>query len=140
MERPLERNAFRAVVASAACVPVFGGLAGVLLGPCVFDAGGCGELDPFFRSHTIYLSGLLLAMGLAFWRTLHAPETEGATYRLLTTIVVIGGLARLYSVVAEETASPAIWLALVMELAVTPSICLWQARIARLADSPQPPR
>ena len=140
MEPGLERSAFRAVVAAGACVPVFGGLVGVLFGACAFDADRCGGLDPFFRSHTVYLSGLLLAMGLAFWRTLGAPETHGATYRLLTPIVFVGGLARLYGVLVGGPGSPAIWLALAMELLVTPAICLWQARIARLADRPQPPR
>lgn len=129
----LERVAFQAAVAVGACVPVFGGLAGVLFGACAFDADGCRQLDPFLQSHTRYLSGLLLAIGLAFWTTLPAPETRTGTYRLLTAIVVAAGLARLYGVLVGDPAHAAVLWTLAMELVVTPALWLWQARIARLS-------
>jgi hypothetical protein len=43
---------------------------------------------------------------------------------------VLGGLGRLMSLLSIGTASPAMRMALVMELLVTPSLALWQRRVA----------
>ncbi|MFC3691972.1 DUF4345 domain-containing protein [Chenggangzhangella methanolivorans] len=126
-----EKTAFRIVVALAGLVPVGAGLAGALGGAAVFAAAP----DPFdlsLDSHARYLSGLLLGIGLAFWATLGRPEVHGARYRLLGAVVVLGGLARAFGLLAGEP-DLAMRLALVMELVVTPAICLWQARLARNA-------
>lgn len=124
-----ERDAFRLTVAVAGLVPVGAGAAGALLGAPVFADGG-GAFDISLDSHVRYLSALLLGIGLGFWTTLPRPEIHGARYRLLGAIVVLGGLARLGGLI-EGTPNLAMRLALVMELGVTPAICLWQARIAR---------
>jgi hypothetical protein len=50
--------------------------------------------------------------------------------RTITAIVVVGGLARLWGWIVVGDPGTIRW-ALVMELVVTPLICLWQARIAR---------
>jgi hypothetical protein len=50
---------------------------------------------------------------------------------LLCAIVVLGGLGRLFSLIATGTPSPVMIGALMMELLVTPLITLWQLRIAR---------
>lgn len=121
-----ERWAFRIIVAIAGLVPVCGGLAGVLTGGGFLDAGG-----PALDSHLRYLSGLLLAIGLAFWATLLHPERHGARYRLLTAIVVTGGLARLYGVIIGDTPPDGMLFGLAMELCVTPALCFWQARLSR---------
>jgi len=131
----LERNAFRIVVAAAGLVPVLAGGLGVLPG---FELGDDMfiELRPFTRSHIVYLSGLLLGIGLAFWATLRAPEAYSARYRVLTGVVFIGGLARLLPYALQlKLPDGADAFALTMELVVTPAICLWQARIARLTPS-----
>lgn len=126
-----ERNVFRIVVALAACPAIFAGLSGALSGACAFDRAGCAGLDPFLRSHVHYLSGLLAAIGLSYWWTLRRPEAQSVAYRLLTAIVLIGGLARLVGLALDASSDPGVWISLALELVVAPAVCIWQARIAR---------
>ena len=132
-----ERNLFRASVALAGLVPVGAGLGGAIYGSDFVETIAQAP-DASLDSHVRYLSGLLLAVGLAFWTTLAKPEAHAGRYRLLTAIVVAGGLARLGGAVLSGEPNLAMRLALVMELGVTPLICLWQHRLARRAR-PQGP-
>lgn len=129
-----ERNAFRLTVALAGLVPVGAGAAGALFGADVFAGAADPALpiDLSLDSHVRYLSGLLLGIGLGFWTTLRTPEAYGGRYRLLGAIVALGGLARALGLI-DGTPDLAMRLALVMELGVTPAICLWQARLTRRA-------
>ncbi|MFC7052921.1 DUF4345 domain-containing protein [Hansschlegelia quercus] len=120
-----ERWAFRGIVAIAGLVPVSAGLSGIVTGAGFLDVHG-----PALDSHVRYLSGLLLGIGLAFWATLGRPERHSGRYRLLTAIVVLGGLARLYGVFVGDAPPAPMLFGLVMELIVTPALCLWQARLA----------
>jgi hypothetical protein len=122
-------------------VPAGAGLAGVLLGARAFDMTAASD-NVSLDSHARYLSGLPLGVGLAFWTTLKDPEAHTTRDRLLGTIVVTGGLARLRALPRRRLPMR---LALAMELAVTPAICLWQGRLARRLspvrrDEPRRPR
>ena len=123
-----ERRALQVAVALFAIVPVGAGLAGILRGPAMVDllAGTVAE-DSHFR----YLSGLLLAIGVAWWSVLPRIERHGTRIRLLAALVVCGGLARLASLIVTGIPSWPMLGALAMELAVTPAIVVWQARVAR---------
>ncbi len=118
-------------VALGGVVPVGAGLAGVLVGPAM---AGRPSGDRSLDSHFAYLSGLLLAIGLAFWSAIPAIERRGAMVRLLTFLVAVGGLGRLISYWRTGAPDGAMQGALVMELAVTPGICLWQWRLQRRMD------
>ena len=85
------------------------------------------DLDSHFR----YISGIFLGVGLAFASCIPAIETKGARLRMLAGFVVIGGLARLLSLVEVGAPGPGMQFGLVMELAVTPLLALWQAGFAR---------
>src|SRR5688572_29973452 len=89
-----ERRALQVAVALFAIVPVAAGLTGIVRGPAMVDlmAGTVAE-DSHFR----YLSGLLLAIGIAWWSVLPGIERHGTRIRLLAALVVCGGLARLVS-------------------------------------------
>ncbi|MDQ2804824.1 MAG: DUF4345 domain-containing protein [Pseudomonadota bacterium] len=118
-------------VAIGGLVPVGAGLAGVLLGPRMADdmaagLGGAMSLDSHFR----YLSGLLLGIGLAFWSLIPDIAARGPAFRLLTALVVTGGLGRLLGLMLAGTPSPPMLFGLAMELVVTPLLCLWQSRVA----------
>ena len=52
-------------------------------------------------------------------------------FRLLTGIVVVGGLGRLVALAVRGYPDKPMAAALVMELVVTPALALWQARVAR---------
>ncbi len=109
-------------------MPVGAGLAGVALGPRLAGAMVAPvSLDSHFR----YLSGLLLAVGVAFWSTIPGIERKAPMFQLLTSLVVVGGLARLISLISEGPPDAPMLFGLVMELAVTPALALWQARLAR---------
>ena len=124
----MERRALQIAIALAACVPVAGGLKGAWLGARGFGAWPGGAADSHFR----YLSGLLLAIGLAYWACIPAIERRGPLIRVLTAIVVAGGVARLAGwVLLGGDPGPMRW-ALIMELGVAPLLCLWQIRVASL--------
>jgi len=124
----MERRALQGVILLAACVPVFAGLAGAVLGAAAFGGWPGRGAD----SHVRYLSGLLLAIGLLYWSFVPAIERRTGVIRLLTAIVVCGGLARLAGVFIAGDPGNMRW-ALIMELFVAPALCLWQARVAKRA-------
>ncbi|MGO8955174.1 MAG: DUF4345 domain-containing protein [Rhodomicrobium sp.] len=121
------KRALQIAVAIGGIVPVSAGLAGIILGP-TFAAVNAPETD--LDSHFRYLSGLLLGIGLVFWGTIPGIERNGLIFQLLTAIVFTGGLARLYGVFIHGLPGYQMIFGLVMELAVTPLLCLWQARLA----------
>lgn len=81
-------------------------------------------------NHVRYLSGLLLAIGIAFWTTLPDIEAKRRRFGLLTALVVTGGLCRLIGVALGDPLSTPTVAALVMELAVTPFLWAWQRHLA----------
>ncbi|HZC18052.1 MAG TPA: DUF4345 domain-containing protein [Caulobacteraceae bacterium] len=128
----MERRFLQICVATAGLVPVAGGVAGVFWGP-----GGLGEeaqspLDSHFR----YLSGLLAAIGVAYWTTIPEIEKEGGKFGLLTIIVVAGGFSRALGMLIAGPPGAVMSAAMVMELVITPLLYLWQARVQRLASRP----
>ena len=113
----------QAAVALAATLPIAAGAWNVL--------HGLNGADAWAINHERYLSGLLLAIGLGFWSTIADIEAKTARFRLLTFIVLIGGLCRLLGVAMGDPASPAVLVALAMELGVTPALCILQGRLTR---------
>lgn len=128
----LEKRTLQIAVALACLVPISAGAAGVLLGPRLVGSGllPAADLDSHFR----YLSGLLLAIGIGYASSIPRIEAHGARFRLLTGLVVVGGLGRLISLLAIGTPSAVMIAALGMELLVTPGLALWQRRVARAAE------
>jgi hypothetical protein len=128
----MERRALQILIAIAAFVPVFGGGVGVTHGALAFgDWPGAGA-----DSQDRYLSGLLLAIGLAFWSCVPNIEKRGKTMRLLTFLVVVGGLSRLAGFILTGDAGKLGWT-LGMELFVAPALCLWQSRVSARAAAPR---
>jgi hypothetical protein len=125
----LSKRLLQIFIALGGLVPVGAGLAGIFAGPQMIDQW----VDPSISldSHFSYLSGLLLGIGLCFWISIPKIEKHSARIRMLTLIVAIGGLARLWALVALGTPAPQMLLALVMELIVTPAIAFWQYRLER---------
>jgi hypothetical protein len=124
-----ERRALQIVVAIASLVPILGGAEGSIRGPLLVDerSAPTADLDSHFR----YLSGILLGIGLAYATAVPGIHRQKKRFMLLCGIVVLGGLGRLFSLIATGTPSPVMIGALMMELLVTPLITLWQLRIAR---------
>lgn len=128
-----EKRALQAAVGIAALLPIFAGAWDVLHGRAGASAWAI--------NHQRYLSGMLMAIGIAFWSTLPVIEVKTTRFRTLTFIVAIGGLCRLLGVVMGDALSPQVIAALTMELGVTPALCLWQFHlIRRAAVAPFPPQ
>jgi hypothetical protein len=123
-----QRRRLQLCIALAGCVPVAAGIYGILLGKDMF---GKVTTSISLDSHICYLSGLLLGIGVAFWNFIPKIERRSKEVLLLTLIVVIGGLARLYDALFIEWPPLPMQLALVMELVVTPALCLWQRSVAK---------
>lgn len=122
-----ELRSLQIAVAIAGLVPVSAGLSGALGGLALMGTDAASiPVDSHFR----YLSGLLLGIGIAFWCMIPTLAASTGPARLLTFIVFIGGLARLYGWFVHGDTSAVVIFALVMELIVTPGLCLWQARVA----------
>jgi hypothetical protein len=129
LNRQTSKLLLQVTVTVCSLVPILAGGAGVVLGPALVG-GGSGDghdLDSHFR----YLSGLLLGLGLAYAASVPGIERHRGRFLLLCTIVVLGGLGRLLSLLLDGVPSPVMLAALAMELVVTPLLTLWQLRVAR---------
>jgi hypothetical protein len=133
-----ERRLLQSAVTVAALLPILAGLAGVNGGLSGVDAAARWSLNG--DSHVRYLSGMIVAIGVGFLTTVPAIEACGSRFRLLTGLVVVGGLARLYAVALCGLPGPAMRLGLLMELLVAPALALWRERLERrlAVDRPAP--
>ena len=128
MKPNTEKRLLQAVIATACLVPLSAGSTGVLRGAAWLQHGAVAtDLDSHFR----YISGIFLGVGFAFASCIPGIESKGARLRMLVAFVVLGGLARLFSLVQAGVPGAGMQFGLVMELAVTPLIALWQAGFAR---------
>ena len=122
-----EKRLLQIAIAFGCLVPISAGFCGAFFGVKMLNGGGV-DLDSHFR----YLSGLLLGIGLIFLSLIPGIEKHSIQARILTFIVVIGGVARLSGLFLAGTPNHAMLAALVMELVITPALYLWQQRIAKL--------
>ncbi len=121
-----ERKLLQQAVGFLAIIPVATGLYGVLFGQALTGD----TVSVSAESHFRFLSGLLLAVGLCFWSTIPGIEAKTGRFRLLTLLVLIGGLGRLIGLLLTGIPSLTMLGGLAMELVVVPLLCLWQTRIA----------
>lgn len=131
MTPAIERRLLQIAVALASLVPLSMGTISVIRSADVLR-GVQGPLPIDLDSHFRYLSGILLGIGLAFVAAIPTVERRAALFRTLGFVILIGGLARLLSLLQEGVPGPGHQFGLVMELVVVPLIVLWQARIERL--------
>lgn len=127
MNPAIEKRILQAVIAVACLVPLSAGSAGVLRGAAwLAQAPVTTDLDSHFR----YISGIFLGVGIAFASCVPGIDHKGGRLRMLAGFVFLGGLARLLSAVETGMPGAGMRFGLVMELAVTPLIALWQAGFA----------
>jgi hypothetical protein len=123
----IEVRLLRIAIAVTCMVPIIAGGMGILLGPGMFGINtATGGADSHYR----YLSGLLFGIGILFLTTVPRIETSTARFRLLAIIVIVGGLGRLLGVMFNHDVDASSLFALGMELGVTPTFLVWQARVA----------
>lgn len=132
MSPAAERRLLQAAVLLACLVPLLAGGAGVISGPSMLRGIEPGASPVDLDSHFRYLSGLLLGFGLCFLLCVPTVEKHTALFRAFGLIVVLGGLARLYSVLTLGFPGSGHIFGLFMELGTVPAIVLWQGRVARI--------
>jgi hypothetical protein len=123
-----EREFLQIVLGFAAVVPFLVGLRGVFIGTPLEVSKVFIDLD----SHFVYLSGVLMGMGIAFWHCVRKIERRVETVRILCAIAFMGGLCRLLSWASVGEPSAYTMGGMVMELVVAPAIGAWTTRIGRL--------
>jgi hypothetical protein len=131
MNNQIEKRLLQAAMTIACIVPLTGGLLGMAFGARMLDHGGDVTVD----SHMRYLSGLLLGVRLRSTSAIPSIENQGTRMTLLTVIVLIGGLARLYDVVIDGWPASTMIFALGMELVVTPLLWFWQRHLENVWDA-----
>ena len=125
-----ERRCWQVAAWIACLVPLSMGTLSVVRGVVVLKGAPRpppADLDSHFR----YLSGIFLALGVAFVWSIAGIDRRAATFRLLGLMVVSGGLARVVSLIAVGPPGLGGKFGLIMELGVVPVLMLWQARVAR---------
>lgn len=130
MTAEFERRLLQFCTALACLVPISAGTMGVIESAGMLrgvEAPPPIDLDSHYR----YLSGLLLGIGIGFAICIPRIEERAPLYRFLGMIVVVGGLARLISLVQYGWPGVGHRFGLAMELVVVPALMLWQARVAR---------
>ncbi|MFD1952534.1 DUF4345 domain-containing protein [Sphingomonas arantia] len=127
-----ERRLLQAVAALACLVPLTVGGESVLRG-VVYLKGAPIPVPPDLDSHFRYVSGIFLGLGFGFAYAIAAIERRTAIFRMLGLMVVLGGLARLLSLVEVGVPSNGHLFGLCMELGVVPLLMLWQTRVARIS-------
>jgi len=120
-----EKTLLQMMVALSCVVPLSAGLLGAVQGMGYLEGGI--DLDSHFR----YLSGLLLGISIGFGCCIPRIETRSERIRLMTGIVVVGGLCRMAGCFLVGMPGPLMVAALGMELMVTPLLCWWQQSLAR---------
>jgi hypothetical protein len=125
----MERKLLQAAVAIAGLAGVILGLTGVLFGTLHTDLSGDVVLDSYVR----FGKGVLLAIGLVYWSCVPQIEQRGDRISLVTFILVLGTLSRLFSAVGRVP-TLGIIANLIAGLILVPLLWLWQRRVAAHAQ------
>jgi hypothetical protein len=125
-----EKRLLQAATVLASVVPLSMGVWSVLRSAAVLK-GVEPPLAIDLDSHFRYLSGLLLGIGLVFLACLRNIERHRPVFLALGFVILVGGLARLLSVIELGWPTAGHRFGLVMELIVVPTIVIWQSRVAR---------
>jgi Domain of unknown function (DUF4345) len=125
----MEKRLLQAAIVVLAWIPVIAGGAGMVLGPAMLGGDGLGA-SVTADSHFRYLSGLLFAIGLAYWSCVKGIERRGSRITLLTLIVISGGIGRAIGWISAGPPSRFHIAALGVELLLVPAVWLWQRRVA----------
>ena len=123
------KRLLQVTVAVLGLVPVVAGGTGIALGPAAIADMALWPVD--LDSHYRYMSGIFLALGLAFYATIPDIERKTVMFRVLGAMVFAGGLSRLLSLLIVGLPSWPHVAGLILELIVVPLLVFWQARVAR---------
>jgi hypothetical protein len=122
--------AFRCIVAVLALIPIGAGAVGVVMG-LSFPGFELTTQNADAASHFRFLSGIFLAMGLAYWSVAIQIGNYLHRFQFLAILTIAGGCARLLSLMVDGAPSVGHQLGLAMELLVVPVLLVWSGRLLR---------
>jgi len=128
MTSAISKRSLQCIVSLLGLVPVTVGSYGVICGPDFLQGTLTPSVD--LDSHFRYLSGIFLGVGLAFYACVSAIERKTLLFRFAAGVVVLGGLARLASLLLVGVPSAGHVMGLGLELVVVPLLTIWQSRLA----------
>lgn len=127
LSKETERELLQIAVGFAAAVPFLAGLRGVIVGTPMDVARAYVDLD----SHYVYLSGILMGIGIAFWHCIRHIERKSSIFRALCGIVFLGGVCRIINWGGSDMPTWYSFAAMGMEIIVAPAMAWWHMRVAR---------
>ncbi len=118
------KRALQLVVGMLALVPIMAGVAGIWSGPAFLqlEKPWPADLDSHFR----FLSGVFIALGIAWYSCIPDIGNKTGRFRLLAALTFSGGMARLLSLFIAGAPSAGHQAGLCIELVVVPLLVLWQ--------------
>ncbi|MBQ8106951.1 MAG: DUF4345 domain-containing protein [Afipia sp.] len=125
----MERLFLQIATAFSALVLLGLGLCGVILGVQFMHGVGTITVDNYFR----LLSGMMAGMGLVLLASIPHVERYRERFGILTLMIVLGGLAELYSVVLHGIPSIGTMFGMFMTLIYAPLLWLLQRHVAKRA-------
>lgn len=125
----MERLLLQIATALSALVLLGLGLCGITLGVQFMHGVGTITVDNYFR----LLSGIMAGMGIVLLCSIPHVERHRERFGILTFMIVLGGLAELYSVVLHGIPSVGALFGMFMTLIYAPLLWLLQRHVARRA-------
>ncbi|MBR0553463.1 DUF4345 domain-containing protein [Stakelama marina] len=124
----VERRLLQLIVSVLVLIPLYVGLKSLVGGPEWL--GHPAQVPVDLDSHFRYLSGIFLALGIAFATCVPHIEWRTGRFRTLGFIVILGGVGRLISYFAVGAPSQGHLIGLGIELVIVPLLMLWQMSLA----------
>ncbi len=125
----MSKRLLQIIVAVLALVPVGIGTIGLIDGPRFLRGVETVPVD--LDSHFRYLSGIFLMLGITFWACMPSIERKTVLFQMAGSLVIVGGLGRLLSLLQAGSPSQGHLIGLGLELVVVPVLMMWQAQLAR---------
>lgn len=125
----MERFCLQIATAFSALVLLGLGLCGIILGVQFLHGVGTITVDNYFR----LLSGIIAGMGIVLLCSIPHVERYRERFGILTFIIVLGGLAELYSVTLHGIPSVGALFGMFMTLIYAPLLWLLQRHVAKRA-------
>ncbi len=125
----MERFCLQIATAFSALVLLGLGLCGIILGVQFLHGVGTITVDNYFR----LLSGIIAGMGIVLLCSIPHVERYRERFGILTFMIVLGGLAELYSVTLHGIPSVGALFGMFMTLIYAPLLWLLQRHVARRA-------
>lgn len=125
----MERFFLQVATAFSALVLLGLGLCGMILGVQFLHGVGTITVDNYFR----LLSGIMTGMGLVLLCSIPHVERYRERFGILAFMIVLGGLAELYSVTLHGIPSVGALFGIFMTLVYAPLVWLLQRHVAKHA-------